>query len=171
MSVTGAKAAGFAFAAGAAGMFLGALAAQNQVGGYAAPATAALDEGPVASMEFLDSGSMARTVTTGIVRVHENWVLLVDQRRYVPRERVIALTLAGGTPADRRFAPDWADEESRTGERDDVFRRSSDASGAPSDGFRPSRPPRTGSPRTDSPLPPNGNPGVVPPRGNTFRED
>ena len=165
MAFTGAKAAGFAFAAGAAGVYLGSLAAQGQGGfGGVAASAAVLDEGPVGLVEFLDAGNMTRTVTTGTARVTEGWVYLAEQRRYVPRERVVALTFRGGEGIDEPRRP--ADEFDRP--RDEFRRdgrRPADDPGRPDDDFR------APSPRTNPGLPPNGNPGVVPPGGNTFRED
>ena len=111
------KAVGAAFVAGLLGVLIGSLAAQGPED-VVRPGEAVdrfLYEGEIELLAFGERENVDR----GIVRVYPDWVLHVEERRFIPREQVQQLKFRAPEGAGRDFG---ADPEGGRPARPDRFR-------------------------------------------------
>jgi hypothetical protein len=121
------KAVGIAFAAGVLGVLIGTLAAQGPADPVRPGSEAGifLYEGQVEALSI--EPERDQVIDHGTVRVYENWVLLVEERRFVPREdvRLLKFQQEGG---DRRSG-DFGDRPRRNRDNDPSADRPQDRPG------------------------------------------
>lgn len=117
------KGIGIAFVAGLLGTLIGSLAAQapDEAVRPGSEVDRFLYEGEIVSLVFEGVGER-ESADRGVVRVYPDWVLDVEQRRFIARERVLELQFRDAPGADAP-ARDFGDDPkpARPG-RPDTFR-------------------------------------------------